>query len=159
MNDLFTQFEQANEVVADDMKLSELNALISEYREIRLDYEAKKEIATEAYNRRRDMETKLIGTLDAIGRKSFEVEGVAKITKVAKMTYRIAEGLENKRQLCEYIELKYGRETLENMLSINSNTLKSWAVKEAELTGVVAIPGLEMPVPEISLSFSNKGER
>lgn len=141
--EMFQEFMEASQAPADQMTLQQLDQLVKELKEARADYDEKAKAKTEANAKCEALENKLMDILQELGRTSYDAEGVAKITRVSKLVYRVPGSLDAKRQLYNYIQSRYGVETLTSMLSINHNTLNSWANKEREDVGI--IPGLETP--------------
>jgi len=147
--EMFQEFEEASRVQADQLTLAQLDKLLAELKQVRDEYDEKKAAATEAYKKCEALENTVIDTLTALNRKSYEAEGVCKVTKVSKLVYRVPSNPEQKKKLFDYIKARYGDDTLLGMVGINHQTLNSWANKERD--DVVFIPGLEDPTSVDSL--------
>lgn len=132
--------------------MAEMDRLIAEYKAVREDYEAKKKISNEAHARLEDVEAKVIASLKANHRSKYPVDGLGTAYIINKETYTTPKNNDDKSKLFAYIDGKYGRDVLTSLLSINSQTLNSWANKESE-SGVMQIPGLEAPTLKESLGF------
>jgi hypothetical protein len=92
-----------------------------------------------------EKENFILDLLTALGRQSYEAEGVAKVTKCIQTSYKVPKEIDKKQALFNYIKGKYGGDALMGLVSINSATLNSWAKKEIETGDVSVIPGLELP--------------
>jgi len=83
------------------------------------------------------------------------------VSQITKMSVKVPKELEGKQELFTFLESKYGREVLLNMLSINANTFNSFynaeeeaAAKKGELDFVM--PGVEAPKPYTRLNVRKK---
>lgn len=142
--DLFQEFQEASEVQADQITLKQLDELVTQLKAAREEYDEKKKAATEANNKCEAIENTLMDILEKLGKSSYTAEGVAKITKVSKLVFRVPANAEQKKQLFQYIANKYGDEALVGLSTINHQTLNSWANKELA-ESASSIPGLEAP--------------
>lgn len=123
-------------------QLDTLAARIKEHREL---YEAAKKASSEAHGRLEILENEMIALLKAAGRKSYPAPGIGNVGYREKEQYTVPKDLDAKRALFNYISDKYGRDVLASMLSINHQTINSWANKETEAGEVQQIPGLDQP--------------
>jgi hypothetical protein len=135
--------------------LEAMDALITELRAARDDYEDKKEASSKAHAIYKQLEDRVIKALQTNNRSKYEVEGIAAVHIVSKESYTTPKTNESKMQLFEYIKQKYGQDALTGLTSINSQTLNAFANKESDL-GVMVIPGLEAPTVQESLSVRRK---
>ena len=98
----------------------------------------------------------MLNALAASGKKNYTVDGIGQVYTVTKEQYTTPKISEDKTKLFNYIEDKYGPDVLMFMVSINHQTLNSWANKETETGEVMAIPGLAEPTSVTTLSFRRK---
>jgi len=140
------------EVPMDQMTLEQMDQLIIQLKEARTEYDAKKKILTEAGNVLEEIEQKIVAALKANNRTGYGVDGIGKVSYYIKESFTTPKTNEAKAQLFDYIQGKYGEDVLTTMISINSQTLNSWANKESE-AGVMQIPGLDAPTGKEILSF------
>jgi len=143
--DLFNEFEDASIVDASSVTLAELDNHIKELLELEKKYTEAKKVAYDINIEVEKKENFILGLLSAINRNSYEAEGLAKITKCVRTSYKVPKDTNNKKELFKYIEDKYGDETLMGLVTINSMTLNSWANREIAEDNVSFIPGLEAP--------------
>jgi hypothetical protein len=143
--DLFQEFQEASEVQADQITLKQLDDLIAQLKQAREEYDEKKKLATEANNKCEALENTLMDILEKLGKTSYTAEGVAKVTRVSKLVFRVPANGEQKKDLFKYISSKYGEDALLGLSTINHQTLNSWANRELAEANVGQIPGLEAP--------------
>lgn len=132
--------------------LTGMDEMIIELRRRRTEYENAKAVSTEKHNALEEQENLVLNALRSNGRTKYQVDGAGTVYIIEKEVYRTPKTLAEKQQLYKYIQEKYGVETLTSMLSINSQTLNSWANKESE-AGVMSIPGLEAPTMQESIGM------
>jgi hypothetical protein len=145
MEDLFGEFEEASVVVASAVTLHQLDATIEILLALRAEHDTAKKATSEANARCEEQERVILGILSALGRTSYEAEGLARVTRCMQTTYKVPKEGGAKKELFDYIERKYGDEALLGMVGINHQTLNSWAKRELEDATVSKIPGLELP--------------
>lgn len=143
MQDMFTEFESESAVEADEITLSQLDEYIKKLVSLRAEYDEAKKRSSEINTLVEEQESFVLGILNKLNRNSYDAEGVAKVTKCMATTYKVPKELSSKKELFDYIKGKHGPDTLMNMVSINHQTLNSWA--KQELQTVSTIPGLELP--------------
>ncbi len=136
--------------------ISQLEQLIAELKQARQKHAQAKAVSTDLYHQLEEVEQRVMGALKAAGRSKFEAEGVAAVRIQSKEEFNTPKELEHKRVLFKYIQEKYGVETLTGMLSINYQTLNSWAKKEIAEDPALQIPGLGQPTSSETLFFSAK---
>jgi len=153
-DELYKQFEEESEVVPDQLTVAQLDEKIRDYRTAREEYEAAKKVASDLNAIAEAKEAEIMGILEKLGKKSYEAEGVGRVSKVMKTSYKIPTTGDAKAKLFSYIQDKYGKETLVKMLGIHHNTLNSWANQEILL--VPSIPGLEAPTSMEYIMFTKK---
>lgn len=140
---------------AGETSLAEMDAMVTELRRRRTAYDEAKAVSTKLHDELEEQEKLVLDTLRANGREKYSVQGMGTVYIISKEVYRTPKTLDDKRKLFQYIQEKYGVEACTNMLSINSQTLNSWANKEAE-AGVMSIPGLEAPTMMESIGMRKK---
>ncbi len=133
-----------------------MDSLIKDLQEARASYDEAKRKATELYNLLQEKEDLVLNTLKANGKTKYEAEGVALVYYSTREVYSTPKTNEQKRELFRYIQEKYGVEACTSMLSINHQTLNSWANKETEADPLLAIPGLDKPESVETLYFRAK---
>jgi len=156
MNEQFNEWQEAEGKTAADISVEDLDNLVKSYLEKREAYEAAKKVQTEKYNEYQRLETRLMTTLKAAGKKSYKVDGIGSATVVQKSVIQVPKDVEHKRQLWEWIKNKYGVDTLDDMLSIHSAKLTSWYNEEAEANKenpLFSVPGISAPTMVENLSF------
>lgn len=157
--------EQWNEVAnpGAEISLGELDALVKEWKAAREDYEAKKELAKQANEKADDLKNKVLGILQAAGKKKYAVDGLGLVYTSTKYVVPTPKDNGSKRLLYDYINNVHGHEVLTSMLSIHHATLNSFYNAEAEAAakeGIAdfSIPGLDQPTAQINLNFRQEGK-
>lgn len=143
MQDMFSEFEEESAVKADEITLQELDGYIKKLIGLREDYDAAKKAASIINTLVEEQEAFVLGILTKLNRSSYEAEGIAKVTKCMTTTYKVPKSPDDKTVLFNYIKEAHGPDVLMGMVSINHQTLNSWA--KQELQTVAKIPGLELP--------------
>lgn len=152
MSDMNEWLPQSGEATT----LDQMDKLIEDLREARASYDEAKRKATELHGILEEKEKLVLNTLKANGRTKYEAEGVALVYYTTKEIYSTPKTNEEKRALFSYIQNKYGVDACTSMLSINHNTLNSWANKEVESDPLIIIPGLDKPTSVETLFFKKK---
>ena len=145
------QLDQPEQTVT----LEQMDQLLVDLRQKRDRYDELKANATEAHGAYEAQMKLVIDTLNANKRNNYSVDGVGSVHIVHKEVYTTPKTNEQKTSLFNFIKEKYGPDVLMSMVSINSQTLNSWANKEAE-AGVMSIPGLEAPTMQENLSLRRR---
>jgi hypothetical protein len=137
-------------------QIADMDKLIQKLQAARGAYDEAKKVSTEKYHQLEEVEKEVINALKANGRTKFEAEGTALVYITTKEVYTTPKTGEQKASLFNYIENKYGADTLLAMQSINHNTLNSWANGETKEDPTLQIPGLDAPTSVETLNFRRK---
>ena len=143
--EMFEEFQEMSAQPVDTLTVVQLDQLVQRLQDLRRLYDEKKKAASEANAKVEEAENTIMGVLEKLGKNSYEAEGIGRVTKCMKLVYRVPKTNLEKIALFEYIKSKHGEDALTSMVSVNHNTLTSWANKEVESGGVAQIPGLEAP--------------
>jgi len=130
-----------------------LDEKIKNMRELRLIYEEKKAISTEAHEEYERAEAEVLALLKAAKKSSYIVEGLGTVQIRNRYVIRVPKDNASKQRLYNYIRDKHGSEELLALTSINHQTLNAFINAEKEQNPLVAIPGLDSPTHEESLAF------
>lgn len=133
--------------------LAMLDDLAKKIKEARVEYEAKSKEKTAAHDALEKLEMDMINLLKVNNRQSYNAPGIGTVGYRIREQYTVPKNVIAKECLFKYIEDKYGKDTLMGMMSINSQTLNSWANKEVESGEVQQIPGLDQPTAQEIFSF------
>lgn len=148
------QLDQWNEAKAPEVPaitVEQMDALLAQYREARDQYGEAKKISTDLYKKVEEYEAKVLGALDTLKRDKYS-SNAGNVYITEKDVFKVPPSVDAKKSLFDYIKGKYGPETLMAMVSINYQTLNSWAKGESD-AGVMAIPGLEQPTTTRTINF------
>lgn len=156
MADMFSEFEETSQEPINDITLKELDNHIKELLEFRDEYAEAKKKASEINTKVEEKENFVLDLLTKVGRNSYDAEGLAKVTKCMQTSYKVPKDIDKKQMLFNYIKGKYGADTLMGLVSINSQTLNSWAKSELENPEVKVIPGLDLPTSSEYISIRRK---
>jgi len=137
-------------------QIADMDKLIEKLKLARQSYDEAKKKSAEEYHKLEEVEKEVINALKSNNRTKFEAEGVALVYISSKEIYATPKTNDQKAALFEYIRTKYGEDALKTMLSINHNTLNSWANKEVETDPTLQIPGLDAPTSVETLNFRKK---
>ncbi len=133
-----------------------MDALVQSLKLKREEHSKAKEEAAKIYHELEEAEKSVINALKASGKSKYELEGVGLVYISHKETYPTPKTNEQKTLLFNYIKAKHGPDALMSMVSINHNTLNSWAAKEVEADPMLQLPGLESPTATETLNFRKK---
>lgn len=139
----------------ESVSLEQMDQLVTDYRKARDAYDAAKKVSSELSAKADVAEERLVAALKASRRSKYEVDGVGLVFIKEVEQYTTPKTVAQKNALFNYIKTKHGPDALMGMVSINSQTLNSWANREAE-EGVMEIPGLEAPTIRESLNLRRK---
>lgn len=134
-----------------------LDNLVREMKAAEAEYEEAKKASTEKLRKYEEIEKKVMDTLVACGKSKWIVDGLGTAYLINKFVTKTPKTNEDKKALFDYINNKYGSDTLISKLSINHQTLNSFCNEERELLAkegkLAKIPGTEDPVHETYLGF------
>lgn len=142
-----------------EVSISELKAKVALMVEARADYSLKDKIAKEAYAKRKSIEAEVISMLKASDMKKFSAPGFGTVRIESKQTVRVADGLDNKQLLADWIRETFGEDGYYTYLSVNSQTLNRLykeQYEESQDKATFSIPGLGQAVEQTTLKFSTK---
>ena len=99
--------------------------------------------------------------LTEMGITKQQVPGYGTVSVTSKVSYKTPKVPDDKKQLFKYIEENHGKDTLDNLISINSATLNSFAKTEVERmiedgNDDFLIPGLEAPTLSEDIRFTKE---
>lgn len=138
------------------LSLEEMDSLIGEYVSKRKEYEEAKKLSADRWSDLTVVESKIIQALTLAGKKSYKVDGVGTFTRVDKTVVTVPKELDKKRDLFGWIEGEYGKDVLDDMISINHQKLNSFYNQEAERhkdDPLFSIPGIDAPTHVEIASF------
>ena len=141
---------------AQEITLEQMDQMIRALSIKRAEHKAAKEAASLIYQELEEAESRVIGALKASGKTKYEAEGVGLAYISHKTTYTTPKTIEDKTKLFNYIKEKHGPDSLMGLVSINHQSLNSWANKETENEPLFKIPGLAEPTAEEVLNFRAK---
>lgn len=144
--------EWENVTVREEVSIEELDQAVLAFKESREDYEAKKKISNEADVECKLKKKKLLELLERAGKKSWEVDGVGKVTETIKMAVTTPKDFESKKQVIEYFR-SLGDDLYYQYVSVNSQTLNGYYNKEKEINPDFHIPGLADPTADKNIQF------
>ena len=144
-----------NETTSEDISIDDLDEVVKRYEQARTEYEAKSKASKEAHKVLEERKMELYNLMERAGKSKWEVDGVGKVSSYATMSFKTPKDPTSKKELAEYMQNKYGKETFWEMFSVNSQTLNSWAKQEFENDkSLVKIPGIEDPVARENIRFT-----
>jgi hypothetical protein len=138
------------------ISLEQMDSLVAALKQKRDEHTKAKEAATKIYHELEEAEKSVINALKSSGKSKYELEEVGLVYISHKETYTTPKTNEQKTELFNFIKAKHGPDALMSMVSINHQTLNSWAAKEVEADPLLTIPGLELPTATETLNFRKK---
>lgn len=133
------------------MDIKELQELVKVYDDARNDYDEKRRISSKAYEEYKEKEAKIIAAMEENDMDKVFIKGVGTLSTVHKLVYRTPKTPEAKRKLFDHLEEFYGKDFLESIVQINSQTLNKLCNEMTE-QGELEIAGLDEPTSVVSLS-------
>jgi len=125
--------------------LKEMDALMLDYTKKRSTYEASKIVTSNFRKEMDDAEWLVTKALHESKKTSYRLDNVGLFTLINTETVKVPKTIEEKRELYEYIEEKYGVDALDGYRSIHSGTLNSFykeELKECNDPALFQIPGI-----------------
>ena len=127
-----------------EITVKDLDGLCRDVVKTREDYEAAKKTSNEYDAIHKKANRKLMDALDALGKKSYVVDGLASVSKVQKLKVTVPNDLESRKQMIDYF-LSQGENISSKYLTVNSMSLNSWYSQEAEDNPEFQLPGVGEP--------------
>lgn len=113
-----------------EVSTKELDELVIQLKAARDEYETASRISSEKNAICEKLEESLVDLLVMLGKNSYEVDKVARVTVVNRTSVTTPKTIEEKEKLFAFLEKKFGREGLIAYQSVNSMTLNSLYNKE-----------------------------
>lgn len=141
-----------------EINVSELDAVVTAYRDQKLKYEAAKKISNDEFAKKEELEGKVIKYLISVNKNSYPVDGVGMATIRSKYVVQTPKTIEDIRLLREFVEKKYGKDVADAKFTMNSASLTKLFNEEMELSNDPSflLPGVTAPTVMQSLSFTKK---
>lgn len=111
--------------------VTELNAMIDLAFEKKQEYMMQKKMATDLHSELSQMQGKIIDTLEALGRTGFD-STTCKFSYSHRESFQTPKTREEKQELSNYMQSKYGADAFWTYFSVNSRTLQTFAKEELE---------------------------
>lgn len=110
----------------------ELDDAVKTLSALRKEHDELKSKASEKWEQCEEAEAKLLELLEASGKKSYDVDGVARVTLVSKTSITVPKDLEQKKKLFEWIKNRFGADGLLAYQTVNFQSLNSLYNKTIE---------------------------
>lgn len=138
----------------DQTTLAEIDAMVKRCFELRSEYEALKDQASEKHGEYEAMQMKIQNILEATGRLNHETPGAGKISLVTKYQVSFPKDGENAAKFRQYL-VDNG---LDSMLTMNHQTLNGFFKSKLDELGDGAdptkvLPGIEAPEARVTVSM------
>ena len=150
--------EEWDELSAEDISQEDFDKAVAEYVEARTKIEEIEAELKPLKAVRLEKENKLLAMLEATKKEKYHVAGLGLVFTATRTSVTTPKDIDSKQKLFDYIESKYGRETLMDYLSVNSQRLNSFFKQEDELAtqdgnSDFSLPGVEPPASFKQLRF------
>lgn len=137
--------------------LSDMDALIKELRMKRDEYDVAKKAAEAKHGEVKNLEAKVIQTLEDAGKTTYIAEGVGKVTVSYDMSVQTPKTIDEKRAFFEWVKNNLGQEVHDSYMTVNSISLNSLYKQLNEeycnRGEILQISGLGEPVARTKLSL------
>jgi hypothetical protein len=138
----------------DQTTIQELDAMVKKCFELRSEYEALKDQASEKHNEYEAMQGKIQSILEATGRLNHDTPGAGKISLVTKYQVSFPKDSENAAKFRQYL-MDNG---LDSMLTMNHQSLNGFFKSKLEELGDGAdptkvLPGIDSPEARVTVSM------
>jgi len=141
---------------AEEISTKTLDIEISYMQELRKKYEATKEVASEASAEYETQKELVLELLERAKKTKYSVDGLGTVNVLNKYMVKTPKELMEKRDFFAWIENRYGKDVLDGMVSINSQTLNSFVNEVKEADAQIEIPGLGAPSHKKEIRFTVK---
>lgn len=141
----------------EEVTTKQLDEAVKKLWDRRVDYDSKKKNSNDALALVDEAELELISLLEQCEKTSYNLEGVAKITKVTKLSVQTPKELDQKAKFFKWLKDRFGAEGFLAYLNINSNSLQALYNSEyeaAEDKVLFHIDGIEAPTERVSLRMN-----
>lgn len=153
---LLSQWDQADSQNHEALTVEQMDQLVQDLRTQKTAYDLAQEQADQIKAQFNEAKDRVLKALLALKRDNYAVDGHGLAYISRKEVYTTPKTNDDKNKLFTYIKEKYGPDALMGLVSINSQTLTSWANKETETGEVQVIPGLDQPTMIETLNFRKK---
>lgn len=120
------------EEVKREVSVKELDEAVKKLSALRKEHDELKTKASDKWAQCEEAEAKLLELLEASGKKSYDVDGVARVTLVSKTSITVPKDLEQKKKLFEWIKNRFGDDGLLAYQTVNFQSLNSLYNKTIE---------------------------
>ena len=154
MNDKVKQWDA---VEREDISVADLDAAITEMRELRTDYEAKKKVSNEAQAKYKDSTAKVIDFMKRARKSNYQVDGIGKVVVYDTCKVKMPTDHESKGRLFKWLSDKFGADGFLSYATINYNALNSLFNDQTEINAEqgepFSMPGVSDPTSETNIRF------
>lgn len=144
---------------AEEINLSELDALVTESSALWDDYDAKKKIASEAHTKAEDIDKKILAILNKANKSKYFVDGVGTIAITRTEQVKVPSNVVQKKTFFNYLS-ELGEDVFLSLATVNSQSLNAWyrqQLENARTQGTLlgfSVPGVEEPTTRETLRFT-----
>lgn len=140
-----SELNEWDELSAEDISQEDFDQAVREYAEAR-DKVADMETQLKPLKAEKtEKENKVLAMLAATKKEKYHVADVGLVFTATRTSVTTPKNIEDKQKLFDYIEEKYGRETLMDYLSVNSQRLNSFFKQEDDLATQDGIADFKLP--------------
>jgi len=134
--------------------VKQLEAMVAECFRLREQYQEAKKVSGEYYKKLTEMQNQVIEVLTELGKTSY-VSDVGTFSFKVQESFRVPKTPEARKMFFDFLKEKG---IYDDMISVNSMTLNSWAKAEIESSDSLdyQIPGLEKSEPSFKASMRAK---
>jgi len=143
------EMEQREAVEA--VSVQELDSRLLALKELKDNYDSAKDVSDALYKEFEGKKMELFNILQSINRDRYQLDGVGTLYPVERGGYKMPSELEKKLQLFNFIQGKYGQDTLRAMLVIKDADLSKFV--KAEIESGTQVPGVGDYVSSTQVSF------
>jgi len=141
------------ETTREAISVDALDKAMRDYEESRASYEEAKRISDERHAISEASKSELIDLLERAGKRNWSVDGVGKVTLAEKLTIKVPQSLDAKKEMLKYFRT-LGEDRYLAMVSVNFMTLNAYYKQEQEQDPNFRIPGCEDGAVEKTLRLN-----
>jgi len=147
--------EWAAEVEHEEIAVEQMDAAMVAFADARTEYEKLDRIAKDAFHLVEEKKLKMLSLLNRAGKKSWEVDGLGKITKSIRHRVKGPKDPEKKAEMLKHFR-SLGPDEYLHYVSINAATLNSYYKQAIDNNPEFELPGIDAPEAIENISLRRK---
>jgi len=149
---------QWDDVEKEEISVADLDGAITEMRETRTDYKAKKKVSSEAHAKYKKATDVVIDMMKRAKKSNYQVDGIGKVVVYDTCKVKMPSDHDNKGKLFKWLNDNLGADGFLTYATINYNSLNSLfnehTTINAEKGESFTMPGVAEPTSESNIRFT-----